>query len=110
MQHHLDISPETQPFMVRPYRAEPAARQEVAKQIDKMIQQDVIGPAQCEWVSIVVLATKAGGSWRFSIDYGRLDSITERNTYPLPRMDDCVDSLWYSGCGGPIRAGNGKGW
>eukprot|EP00171_Calliarthron_tuberculosum_P001458 IDg1458t1 len=41
----------------------------------------------------MVLAPKADGSLRLCIDYRRLNAVTKRNSYPLPRMDDCLDSL-----------------
>eukprot|EP00171_Calliarthron_tuberculosum_P023710 IDg23710t1 len=39
------------------------------------------------------LAPKKDGSLRFCIDYRRLNAVTKRDSYPLPRMDDCIDSL-----------------
>jgi hypothetical protein len=36
---------------------------------------------------------KPDGSLRFCVDYRRLNAITVPETYPLPRMDECIDSL-----------------
>lgn len=50
--------------------------------------------------SPVVLYTKKGGSVRFCIDYRRLNSVTHKDSYPLPRIDDSLDvirgSKWFS--------------
>ena len=50
-------------------------------------------PASTEWASPVVLVTKKDGSLRFCVDYHRLNSKTAADSYPLPCMDDCNDSL-----------------
>ena len=36
---------------------------------------------------------KADGSTRFCVDYRKLNAVTVRDSYPLPRMDECIDSL-----------------
>ena len=48
----------------------------------------------------IVLATKKDGKVRFCVDYRRLNDVTVKDAYPLPRVDDCLDSLagskWFS--------------
>jgi hypothetical protein len=58
-----------------------------------MTEQKVIEPATCEWASPIVLVPKPDGSLRFCVDYRKLNSITIPDTYPLPRMDECIDYL-----------------
>jgi Reverse transcriptase (RNA-dependent DNA polymerase) len=58
-----------------------------------MIEQKVIEPAMCEWASPNVLVPKPDGSLRFCVDYRKLNSITTPDTYPLPRMDEHIDSV-----------------
>ena len=58
-----------------------------------MLRAGVIEPAQSERASPVVLVPKPDGSLRFRIDYRRVKAINERDTYPLPSIGECVDSL-----------------
>ncbi|GBM83446.1 Uncharacterized protein K02A2.6 [Araneus ventricosus] len=45
------------------------------------------------WSSPVVLVKKKNGEWRFCVDYRRLNKVTKKDVYPLPRIDDALDCL-----------------
>jgi hypothetical protein len=81
------------PMRQQPYRAGPRTREAERMEVERMLSMNVIEPSTSEWAAPVVLVPKPDGSLRFCIDYRKLNSITERDVYPLPRMDDCMDSL-----------------
>ena len=91
--HRIELVPDARPVHCHPYRAGPRARQAETAEVEKMLREGVIEPATTEWASPVVLVPKPDGSLRFCVDYRRLNAITVRDTYPLPRMDECIDSL-----------------
>ena len=72
-----------------------------------MLDLKVIEPSSTEWVSAIVLAPKPDGSWRFCVDYCRLNDITVKDSYPLPRMDECLDSLGEAKYFTTLDANNG---
>ena len=91
--HHIHLQPGTRPIAQHPYRAGPRAREAEKAEVDRMLEAGVIEPAQSEWASPIVLVPKPDGSLRFCVDYRRLNAVTVKDTYPLPRMDECIDSL-----------------
>ena len=70
------------------------------KQVEKLLAQGVIEPGTGAWSSPVVLVRKKDGSWRFCVDYRRLNAVTIQDAYPLPRIDESLEaltgSLYYS--------------
>ena len=58
-----------------------------------MLEQGVIEPSSSPWSSPPVLVKKKDGTVRFCVDYRRLNEVTTRDAYPLPRIDECFDTL-----------------
>ena len=61
--------------------------------VQQMLEQGVVEPSQSPWASPVVFVQKKDGSSRFCVDYRRLNSATKMDVFPLPRIDDTLDSL-----------------
>ena len=58
-----------------------------------MLKTGVIKPSKSPWASPIVLVRKPDNSIRFCIDYRKLNSVTIKDSYPLPRIDDSLDAL-----------------
>ena len=68
---------------------------EVRKHVDLMLQNGIINKSNSPWSAPVVMAWKKDGSWRFCIDYRCLNSVTKKDAYLLPRIDDTLDALGF---------------
>lgn len=63
------------------------------EELQKMIERGIVEPSNSPWASNVVLVVKKDGKVRFCVDYRRLNDVTIKDAYPLPRVDECLDSL-----------------
>ena len=61
--------------------------------LDQMLAAGVIEHSHSEWASPPVLVHKRDSSWRYCIDFRAVNSRTEKDTYPLPLIEECLDSL-----------------
>ena len=68
--------------------------------LEKMLKAGVIQPSISEWASAPVLVRKRDGTVRWCVDYRALNSVTVKDVFPLPLVDDCLDTLagnqWFS--------------
>ena len=44
------------------------------------------------WLANVVIVKKANGKWRMCVDFTDLNKVCPKDSYPLPRIDQLVDS------------------
>ena len=92
--HRIDLVDEgMRPIHAHPYRAGPKRRELEKAELDNMLKEGIAEPATTEWASPIVFAPKKDGTLRFCVDYRRLNAMTIRDSYPIPRMDECIDSL-----------------
>ena len=92
VEHTIDTG-DSRPIRLPPRRLPISKQQCEADEISKMLQKGVIEPSSSPWASPVVLVTKKDGSTRFCVDYRKLNDVTRKDAYPLPRIDDTLDAL-----------------
>lgn len=64
--------------------------------IAKYFKEGIIRPSNSPWRSPVTVAPKKDGKSRFCIDYRRLNDVTVKDAYPMPRVKDLLDALHES--------------
>jgi len=65
----------------------------IDENVQDMLKAGVIEPSCSPWTSNLVVVAKKDGSLRICVDYPKLNSVTWRDAYPLPRIDECLDAL-----------------
>ena len=99
VQHEIEIN-NARPVHCGPRRLAPAGLRREQDCVREMLSGGQIEPSDSPWASPVVLVTKKDGSTRFCVDYRRLNSLTVKDAYPLPRIDDSLRLLgnqqWFS--------------
>ena len=58
-----------------------------------MTEHGIAEPSYSAWSSPCILVPKPDGTYRFCTDYRKVNSLTKVDSFPLPRMDDCVDRV-----------------
>ena len=61
--------------------------------LQTMLEQGVIQTSFSPWAAPIVLVKKKDGTTRFCVDYRKLNDVTKKDAYPLPRIDDTLDAL-----------------
>lgn len=85
----------------QPLRRIPITKREaVDKEIQRLLDCNIIEPSTSPWASNIVPVTKKNGSIRICVDMRSLNNLTIKDSYPLPRIDDSLDALrdssWFS--------------
>ena len=92
MYHDVDVG-SAPPRKQHPYRVNPLKLEYLHKEIKYMLENNIIEPSQSEWSSPCVLVPKADGTFRFCTDFRKLNTVTKTDSYPLPRVEDCIDRV-----------------
>ena len=82
------------PIRLRPYRTGRKQKEELERQIKEMMATNVIQHSTSPWAAPVILVEKKSGELRFCIDYRKLNSLTKKDSFPLPRIDSTLDRLY----------------
>ena len=92
VKHEIVLTDETP--IAQPYRRiPPGALKEVKDHIEDLLTRGVIQPSSSPYASPIVVVRKKNGEIRLCVDYRKVNAVTRRDQYPLPRIDECLDAL-----------------
>ncbi|CAB4038014.1 Retrovirus-related Pol poly from transposon [Paramuricea clavata] len=81
------------PVKQLPRRLPNSLRTVVEDQVEEMLENNIIKPSNSPWSSPIVLVRKKDGTWRFCIDFRKLNDVTVKDAFPLPQVTDLMDNL-----------------
>jgi hypothetical protein len=98
--HAISLLPDSVPVNSRPYRYSPQQKDEIERQVAEMIAAGIVLPSMSPFASPVLLVKKKDGTWRFCVDYRRLNALTVKSKFPMLVVDELLDELagtqWFS--------------
>ena len=89
--HDVDIEC-SKPIKQHPYRMNPMKLQYLREEVQYLLDNEFIEPSHSDWSSPCILVPKPDGTFRMCTDYRKVNSVTKTDSFPVPRMDDCIDN------------------
>lgn len=96
--HKIELEDNEIPSYSKPYRLPQSQKIEISKQIEKMLEDKIIEPAQSAWSAPLLVVPKKPDNngvrkWRVVIDYRLLNKKIKNDKFPLPNITEILDSL-----------------
>ena len=97
VEHTLKIHLGSKPVKQLRHHFGEEKRRAIGEEIAKLLAAEFIREVHHpEWLANPVLVRKKSGKWRMCVDYMGLNKACPKDPFPLPRIDQIVDST--SGC------------
>ena len=93
--HDVDVG-NASPCKQHPYRVNPQKLLHLQKEIEYMLENELIEPSDSEWSSPCILVPKPDGSFRFCTDFCKLNAVIKSDSFLIPRIDDYIDKIGYA--------------
>jgi hypothetical protein len=87
---HDVIVEDSIPIKQHPYRMSPKKQEYLRKEVKYLLENDFIEPSQNNYSSPCLLVPKPDGTYRMCTDYRKLNNVTKSDSFPIPRIDDCI--------------------
>lgn len=92
-EHEIVLEPGTRPIKQRYYPVSPYKQKFIDDEVEEMLKLGVIERSNSPWSSPVCLARKKDGSFRFCIDFRKLNERTKKDAWPIPYISTILDRL-----------------
>ena len=92
IEHDVDVG-DSAPSKQHPYRVSPMKKELLDKEVQYMLENDIIEESQSNWSSPCILVPKHDGGFRFCTDFRKVNDKTKSDSFPIPRIADCIDQI-----------------
>lgn len=96
--HRIQLQAGAGPTTSPMYRMGPVELEELKKILISLLEAELIEPSNSPFSAGVLLVPKPGGKWRLVTDYRKLNAVTVKSKYPLPRIDDIFNRVQGATC------------
>ncbi|XP_026441777.1 uncharacterized protein LOC113340943 [Papaver somniferum] len=93
LDHKIPLQPLSSPVNQRAYKFPYVQKGVVEQLVKEMLHTGIIQPSHNPFASPILLVRKKNGSWRFCVDYRKLNSITIKDKFHIPIVDELLDEL-----------------
>ena len=93
VEHEIELEESAVPHREGERRMTPHKSDACRKEIETLLEYDMIEPSKSPWACGVVMAKKKGDHFRFCCDFRYLNSVTVKDAYPIPRIDESLSKL-----------------
>ena len=93
VEHEIELEDNAVPHREGARRMTPHKSEACRKEIETLLEYDMIEPSKSPWACGVVMAKKKGEQLRFCCDFRYLNSVTVKDAYPIPRIDESLSKL-----------------
>ena len=91
--HRLNVYPSSKPVCQKKRVFTPEQDNTIKEEVQKLTTTEFIWEVYySDWLANVVMVKKANGKWRMCVDFTDLNKTCPKDSYPLPRIDQLVDS------------------
>lgn len=96
LEHSIPLKTDQPPLHQKMYRLPPLFKEEINKQVQQLLDNDVVINSKSPWSSPLLIVPKKPGSdgqkrWRMVVDFRKLNQVTIKDAFPLPRIEDILD-------------------
>lgn len=91
-EHDINVGDAT-PIKQHAYRCPMGKREVMRKEVSYLVENGLAKPSHSPWSSPCLLTPKSDGTPRFCTDYRKVNAVTVADSFPLPRMEDCIDNI-----------------
>ena len=82
------------PISFRPHRGIPTLKPVIKQHVDELLKSGIIRKSRSPYGARIVMVRKPkDNSWRVCIDYRALNKVSQKDSFPLPLIADCLDML-----------------
>ncbi|MEL6462700.1 MAG: RNase H-like domain-containing protein, partial [Cyanobacteria bacterium J06621_15] len=93
IEHHISVPMNAKPIFIPQYRIPHSQIEEIENEVQKMLDEGIVEPSNTPWSFPLLCIPKKDGGFRIVVDFRQLNAITATDPYPMPSMQDLLNSI-----------------